>query len=128
MTKIYKNYIDGKWEASRGGGTFDNVNPANSKKVLGRFQQSSQEDVDDAVAASAASAQLWRNTPAPKRGEILFRAGELLLKQKKSLARDMTSEMGKVIRETSGDVQEAIDMAYYSWCGVPDRVEVEGRR
>ena len=114
MAKIYKNYIDGKWKASRGGGTFDNVNPANCKKVLGRFQLSTQEDVDDAVASAVQSAQLWRNTPAPKRGEILFRAGELLLKQKKSLARDMTSEMGKVIKETSGDVQEAIDMAYYS--------------
>ena len=114
MVKIYKNYIGGEWRASRGGGMFDNVNPANCKKVLGRFQQSTQEDVDDAVAASVASAKLWRNTPAPKRGEILFRAGELLLKQKISLARDMTGEMGKVIRETSGDVQEAIDMAYYS--------------
>jgi len=114
MAKIYKNYINGKWQASRGGETFDNVNPANCKKVLGKFQKSTPEDVDDAVGSAVAAAKPWRNTPAPKRGEILFRAAELLIKQKKSLARDMTSEMGKVIKETSGDVQEAIDMAYYA--------------
>lgn len=114
MAKIYKNYIDGKWKTSRGGGTFDNVNPANSDQVLGKFQKSTPEDVEDAAAAAANAAKLWQNTPAPKRGEILFRVAELLIKQKNSLARDMTSEMGKVIKETSGDVQEAIDMAYYA--------------
>lgn len=114
MIKTYKNFINGKWKTSRGGDTFDNVNPAHCKRVLGRFQNSTREDVDDAVQAAADARQMWKDTPAPKRGEILFRVAEALLKDKKSLANDMTREMGKVVQETSGDVQEAIDMAYYT--------------
>ena len=100
--------------SSQVGDTFDNVNPAHGKRVLGRFQNSTREDVDDAVKAAVGARQMWKDTPAPKRGEILFRVAEALLKDKKSLARDMTREMGKVAQETSGDVQEAIDMAYYT--------------
>ncbi|MBI4388578.1 MAG: aldehyde dehydrogenase family protein [Nitrospinae bacterium] len=113
MAKVYKNYIDGKWVASAGGETFDNINPANFKQVLGRFQKSAAEDVERAVAAASNAQARWRKTPAPKRGEIMYRAAELLLKNKESLARDMTREMGKVLKETRGDVQEGIDMAYY---------------
>ncbi|MBI4383950.1 MAG: aldehyde dehydrogenase family protein [Nitrospinae bacterium] len=113
MAKVYKNYIDGKWVASAGGETFDNLNPANCKQVLGRFQKSSGEDVERAVTAAFAAQARWRKTPAPKRGEILYRVAELLVKNKESLARDMTREMGKVLKETRGDVQEGVDMAYY---------------
>jgi aldehyde dehydrogenase (NAD+) len=114
MSKIFKNYINGKWKSSASGETFENVNPADNKQVLGRFQQSTAEDVDEAVNAAVRAQQVWRNTPAPKRGEILFRAAELLLRNKEPLARDMTREMGKILNETRGDVQEAIDMAYYT--------------
>ncbi|MFQ5450985.1 MAG: aldehyde dehydrogenase family protein [Nitrospinaceae bacterium] len=113
-TRVYKNYINGVWKASSGGETFENHNPANRREVLGRFQQSSPEDVDEAVSAAALARQTWKKTPAPKRGEILFRVAELLVKHKESLARDMTREMGKVLPETRGDVQEAIDMSYYT--------------
>ena len=114
MAKVpdIKNYIDGKWKSSSD--TFNNINPANARDIVGRFQQSSGKDVGEAVNAAATALPKWKKMPAPQRGEILFRVAELLVKRKESLAQDMTREMGKTIRETRGDVQEAIDMAYYS--------------
>lgn len=112
--KVFKNYINGKWKASSGGGTFDNINPADMRQVLGRFQQSTRKDVNEAVKAAADALPDWKKTPAPRRGEILFRVAELMVKHKETLAQDMTREMGKIIREARGDVQEAIDMAYYT--------------
>ena len=114
MAKLFKNYINGKWKASASGGTFENVNPANQSEVLGRFQKSNKKDVNEAIAAAEEALPQWRATPAPKRGEILFKVAELLLQQKESLAQDMTREMGKIISETRGDVQEAIDLTYYT--------------
>jgi len=120
MTKTYKNFIDGEWKVSSSGKTFDNVNPANRQQVLGRFQQSNIQDVAEAVQAAVAAQAAWKKTPAPKRGEILYRVSELLVRNKESFAKDMTREMGKVLAETRGDVQEAIDMGYYT--------AAEGRR
>jgi len=112
--RVLKNYINGRLKSSSSGDTFDNVNPANTRDVVGRFQQSTCEDVDEAVEAAVAALPKWKNTPAPQRGEILFRVAEMLVKRKEQLAQDMTREMGKTIKETRGDVQEAIDMAYYT--------------
>jgi aldehyde dehydrogenase (NAD+) len=114
MSKLFKNYINGKWKASSSGETFENVNPANHSEVLGRFQKSNKKDVNEAISAAENAQKQWRETPAPKRGEILFKVAELLQQQKESLAQDMTREMGKVISETRGDVQEAIDLTYYT--------------
>ena len=109
---LYKNYINGKWVEAKGGKTFTSLNPANGE-VLGEVALSSAEDVDAAVQAAAAAFDSWRKTPAPRRGEILFRAGEIMVRRKEELARLMTQEMGKVLKETRGDVQEGIDMTYY---------------
>src|ERR1700744_3558382 len=79
----------------------------------GEFQASTEADLDRAVQAARTAYRQWRLYPAPKRGEILFRAGELLLQRKEELARQMTREMGKVLSETRGDVQEAADTAFY---------------
>ncbi|CAI2719540.1 aldehyde dehydrogenase family protein [Nitrospina watsonii] len=114
MTKEYKNYINGKWVASSSGEIFENTNPANCNEVLGRFQKSNKKDVDKAVAAAHKAKKMWRDTPAPKRGEIMYKVAELLVKNKEALAQDMTKEMGKVIAETRGDVQEAIDLTYFA--------------
>jgi len=114
MAKLFKNYINGKWKASSSGKTFENVNPANHDDIVGRFQKSNKKDVNEAIAAADEALPQWRATPAPKRGEILFKVAELLLQEKESLAEDMTREMGKVIGETRGDVQEAIDLTYYT--------------
>jgi alpha-ketoglutaric semialdehyde dehydrogenase len=112
-SRAYKNFINGEWVAPKSGKTLENRNPANTDEVLGIFPLSSAEDVDAAVAAAKAAYKSWRLTPAPKRAEILFRAAELLVKRKEEFSRDMTREMGKVLAETRGDVQEAIDMTYY---------------
>src|ERR1700687_2389738 len=113
MAKVYNNFINGEWVEARSGMPFDNRNPANTDELIGMFPASSAADVNDAVEAAQAAYQSWRLVPAPKRGEILYRAAEILVRRKEELARDMTREMGKVLAEARGDVQEAIDMTYY---------------
>ena len=112
--KSYKNFIGGEWKTSSSGETFKNVNPANFKEVVGRFQQSTSKDVHLAVSPAKNALPEWKKTPAPKRGELLYKVAENLVKHKEALAKDMTREMGKVIKETRGDVQEAIDMGYFA--------------
>ena len=111
--RVYKNFIDGEWVAAAGGKAYENRNPANTDELVGMFVSSSAEDVDQAVEAAKAAYKTWRLVPAPKRAEILYRAAELLVQRKEEFSRDMTREMGKVLAETRGDVQEAIDMTYY---------------
>ncbi|MEJ7618286.1 MAG: aldehyde dehydrogenase family protein [Pyrinomonadaceae bacterium] len=112
--KTYHNYINGEWRPSASGETFENLNPADTRDVVGRFPLSTAEDIGHAVAAARAAADKWRRTPAPRRAEILFRLGELLMRRKEDYARAMTREMGKVLKETGGDVQEAIDCTFYT--------------
>jgi acyl-CoA reductase-like NAD-dependent aldehyde dehydrogenase len=112
MTHTYHNYIKGRWVAARSRQTFEDRNPANGE-LIGLFPKSSAEDVNDAVSAARAAFTSWRLTPAPRRGEILFRFGQLLRERKDEVARIMTQEMGKVLKEAGGDVQEGIDMAFY---------------
>jgi acyl-CoA reductase-like NAD-dependent aldehyde dehydrogenase len=111
--KVFQNFINGEWVAPKSGKTIENRNPANTGEIVGIFPASTAEDVNAAVAAAQNAYKTWRLVPAPKRAEILFRAAELLLKRKEEFSRDMTREMGKVLAETRGDVQEAIDMTYY---------------
>ncbi|MGH7596836.1 MAG: aldehyde dehydrogenase family protein, partial [bacterium] len=120
MAREFKNYIDGSWRDAAGGKRFENRNPANWDEVIGTFPDSGAADVDLAVKAAATAYESWRLTPAPKRGEIIKRAGDLLVQYKEEIARAMTREMGKVLLETRGDVQEGIDTAYYA--------ATEGRR
>ncbi len=109
---VFQNYIGGKWQSAQSGQTFPNYNPATGE-LLGYFPLSGEAEANAAVAAARAAFDKWRLVPAPKRGEILYRVGELLLRRKEEIARTMTQEMGKVLKETRGDVQEGIDMAYY---------------
>ena len=106
MAEQFKNYIDGKWRSAQTGKTFENRNPANRNDLIGLFPASRQRDADDAVEAAKKAFASWRLVPAPKRGELLYRAGELLKKHKEELARVETREMGKILKETRGDVQE----------------------
>jgi acyl-CoA reductase-like NAD-dependent aldehyde dehydrogenase len=110
--KTYQNYIAGEWVDAASGETFESTSPANGD-AIGTFPRSNEQDVDRAVTAAKAAFEEWRLVPAPKRGEILFRFGQLLAEQKEDLAQLMAREMGKVLAEARGDVQEAIDMAYY---------------
>jgi aldehyde dehydrogenase (NAD+) len=110
---VYDNYIDGAWAPSASGETFDNRNPANTDDLIGIFQKSTRRDVEAALAAAARAYEKWRLVPAPRRAELLFKAAQLIVERKDQFARDMTREMGKVLNETGGDVQEAIDMTFY---------------
>ncbi|HVO79925.1 MAG TPA: aldehyde dehydrogenase family protein [Terriglobales bacterium] len=112
-TRVFKNFIDGEWVESSTGETFEDRNPADTRDVVGIFQKSGKQDVDAAIEAAKRAFAKWRLVPAPKRAEIVYRAGEMLMERKEEYARDMTREMGKIIKETRGDVQEAIDTAYY---------------
>jgi aldehyde dehydrogenase (NAD+) len=105
------NYIDGRWVPAGSGQTFLNHNPATGE-VLGEYPSSGEPDLDEAVEAAVKAYPGWRLTPAPKRAEIVYRAGEIIRARKEDLARAMTREMGKILAETRGDVQEGIDMAY----------------
>src|SRR5712692_7409130 len=113
IPKVFKNYINGEWVESRSNKGDVHRNPANTDELIGMFPSATEEDVNAAVDAAKEAYNRWRLIPAPKRAEILFRAAEMLLARKEDLARDMTREMGKVLAETRGDVQEAIDMTYY---------------
>lgn len=113
MTEFAKNFIDGRWEEALSKENFENRNPADVDQLVGVVAKSGKEDVDRAVEAAREAYHAWRLFPAPRRGEILFRAGELLVKRKRELGELETREMGKILKEALGDVQEAIDMAYY---------------
>jgi acyl-CoA reductase-like NAD-dependent aldehyde dehydrogenase len=118
-TPHLKNFIDGRWVDSVSGNAFEDVDPATGE-VIATATKSTVADIDKAVEAAKRAADAWRLYPAPKRGEILYRAGEIMLERKDELAREMTIEMGKVLGEARGDVQEGIDMTYY--------IAGEGRR
>jgi acyl-CoA reductase-like NAD-dependent aldehyde dehydrogenase len=120
MAKEFLNHIAGEWVPARSGRTFENRNPADTSDLIGTFPRSSAEDVEAAVASARRGFDAWRRTPAPERGAILKRAGDLLTERKEEIARAATREMGKVLLETRGDVQEGIDTAYYA--------ATEGRR
>lgn len=113
MATEYKNYIAGKWQASSDGKTFENRNPANWNDIIGTFPLSTKTDVDIAVSAAEKALASWRLVPAPARGEIIRKAGEIMLRRKEEIAALMTREMGKPLAETRGDVQEGIDTAFY---------------
>lgn len=118
--EIYHNLIGGAWVAAQDGETFNSLNPANADEVIGVFARSRKADVVGAVDAAQAAFPTWSRTPAPARADIILKAGAILESRKEELARLMTREMGKVLDEARGDVQEAIDMAKY--------IAGEGRR
>ncbi|HEQ60242.1 MAG TPA: aldehyde dehydrogenase family protein [Firmicutes bacterium] len=120
MAPKFYNLIDGKWIDAKCGKRFKNINPADPQDIVGTFPDSRGEDVDAAVEAARKAYERWRLVPAPKRGEIIFQAGRLLKERKEKIAQLMTREMGKILKETRGDIQEGIDTA--------DLAGSEGRR
>ena len=112
VSETYHNHIDGQWVPAQSGATYENRNPANRQDLIGLFPQSGKADVEAAVAAATRAYASWRLVPAPARAEILYRAAQLFKERKARFSDDMTREMGKVLAETAGDVQEAIDMSY----------------
>ena len=111
-TQIFRNFIGGEWVDAVSGETFESTSPATGEPI-GTFPRSGPEDVDRAVEAAKHAYEDWRLTPAPARGEILYRFAQLVREHKDELALLMSREMGKVLAEAGGDVQEAIDMSFY---------------
>ncbi|HEU4829048.1 MAG TPA: aldehyde dehydrogenase family protein [Gemmatimonadales bacterium] len=120
MAKTFRNLIGGSWTEPRNGAWFENRNPADSSDLIGRFPDSGAAEITAAVRSARRGFEIWRRTPAPARGDVLRRVGDLLVARKEKIADAMTREMGKVLAETRGDVQEGIDTAYYA--------ATEGRR
>jgi aldehyde dehydrogenase (NAD+) len=118
--KAFRNFIAGKWVDSASGATYENRNPADWNDVVGTFPRSGAEDVEGAVVSAQRGFALWSRTPAPLRGDVLRRVGDIMVSRKEEIADLMTREMGKPLQETRGDVQEGIDTAYYA--------ATEGRR
>ncbi len=114
MPTPFKNFIAGRWVRPSTGRYFENRNPANIRDLIGRFPESGPEDVSAAVQSATEGFRKWSRVPAPARGDVLKRVGDLLTERKEAIARAMTREMGKVLAETRGDVQEGIDTAYYA--------------
>ncbi|HSK19918.1 MAG TPA: aldehyde dehydrogenase family protein [Longimicrobiales bacterium] len=120
MPERFRNHIAGEWTDSASGRTFENRNPADNNDLIGEFPRSDAQDLERAVESAKRGFEQWRRTPAPLRGDVLRRVGDILTERKEEISRAMTREMGKVLNETRGDVQEGIDTAYYA--------AVEGRR
>ena len=118
--KTFKNFIAGEWVEPSTGEYFDNVNPADTTDIIGRFPLSRAADVERAVAIGEEGFALWSRTPAPARGDVLRGWATCSSRARKRSRTLMTREMGKPLAETRGDVQEGIDTAYYA--------ATEGRR
>jgi len=110
----FQNFIAGRWVDACAGATFENINPADTNDVIGTFPRSTRDDVNRAVASAKKGFEMWKRTPAPGRGDVLRRVGDLMSARKDDIASLMTREMGKPVSETKGDVQEGIDTAYYA--------------
>lgn len=113
MSIAVRNLVGGAWRDATTGEVFERRNPADVREVVSAAPLSDRAEADGAVEAARAAFPGWRLMPAPKRGEILFRAGEILVRRKSAMGQMVTREMGKVLSEGLGDVQEAIDMAFY---------------
>jgi len=104
----FKNYINGEWVAPKSGKYFKNINPANIEDVIGEFPESAQEDVNYAVASAKEAFAEWKKVPAPKRGDIIRKVGDIFARRKDEIAKIMTREMGKPVFETKGDLKGAL--------------------
>jgi alpha-ketoglutaric semialdehyde dehydrogenase len=113
MTEVFHNYIGGQWVESKTKQTFPNVNPANTDEVVGLFQASGADDVCAAFDAAVKAQPAWAALPAPRRGEVLFKAAEILESRLAKLAEEMTREEGKTLPESKGEVKRAINIFRY---------------
>jgi aldehyde dehydrogenase (NAD+) len=109
--QVFGNYINGEWVT--GSATFENRNPANTDEIVGLFTKGSAADVEAAAQAAAAALPGWAGMPAPARGNILYKAAEILEKKFDQLGAEMTREEGKTLPEAKGEVRRAINIFRY---------------
>ena len=113
MALQFRNLINGEWVPASNGKTFQTHNPADFAQAIGTYPSAPKEDAERAFAAAEAAFPAWRNMPAPKRGEILYKAAELLSARIDQLAKEMTTEEGKTFPEAKGEVMRAINIFRY---------------
>lgn len=113
MAQTFKNFIGGEWVESVSGKTFADINPANTDETVAEFQDSTEADARQAIAAARAAKGAWANVPAPKRGEIFYRAAQILESRAESIAREMTLEEGKTLPEARGEVGRTVNILRY---------------
>jgi acyl-CoA reductase-like NAD-dependent aldehyde dehydrogenase len=113
MTEVYRDYVAGQWVECKSGKTFPNINPANTAEIIGHFQASGAEDAQAACEAAAKAQPAWASAPAPRRGEFLFKAAELLESRLQKVSEEMTREEGKTLPEAKGEVKRAINILRY---------------
>jgi alpha-ketoglutaric semialdehyde dehydrogenase len=111
---LRRNFIRGRWVESCSGQTMERRNPADLREVTSVAPLSTREEVRDAVAAAKAAFPSWRDTPAPLRGKILGRAAALMEKQKDSLARTLSREEGKTLRESLVEIERSINILEFT--------------
>ena len=114
VTVSYQNYIDGKWVDSASKREYPITNPAHKTQVIGNFQLSDIEDTDNAVESASKTSSLWANTPAPSRGQILYKSLEIFNRRFEELARTITEEEGKPINDSRGEIRRAMNIIEYS--------------
>src|SRR5271170_2434181 len=109
--QTFQNYINGEWTGSAK--TFENRNPANTDVVVGLFSKGTAQDVADAAAAAAAAFPAWSAMAAPARGNLLYKAADILDRKFEQLGAEMTREEGKTLPEAKGEVRRAINILRY---------------
>jgi len=113
MPEVFRNYVAGQWVECKAGKTFPNINPADTDEVVGLFQASGPADVQEACDVAAKAQPSWAALPAPRRGEYLFKAAEILESRLAKLGEDMTREEGKTLPEAKAEVKRAINIFRY---------------
>ncbi|WP_088006849.1 alpha-ketoglutaric semialdehyde dehydrogenase GucD [Indiicoccus explosivorum] len=111
--QTYLNYINGEWKASDTGKTSESLNPSNSEEVLGKFQMSSANDLDEAVSAASAAQKKWRKLSGKERGDFLFKVADVLESKTEYVAEAMTKEMGKTFAEAKGETARGVAILRY---------------
>ena len=113
MAERFRNFIGGTWAGASSGRTFETRNPADTDEVIGSYPECGAAEARQAIEAARQAQPAWAGVPAPKRGEILYRAANILESRAESVARDMTREEGKTLPEARGEVGRAVNILRY---------------
>ena len=112
MYEKFGQFIDGKWQKSEKGETYDVINPA-TEEVLGKASKASENDVNKALKSAEKGLEVWRKTPPWERAKIIRKIADLMRERTEVLAKWLTLEVGKPLAEAAGEVGGAADI--FEW-------------
>jgi len=107
------SYINGQWVQPRSNRLVRNINPADPDDVLAEFPSATPEDVQRAIEAAQAAFRDWKRTPGPERGRVIWRAANIARQRVDEIARTLTREEGKILKEAKGEVLKGISLLEY---------------